>query len=88
MENYVPWDSHPVQDCYHICSDGTRVSVLFELPEDKVFAMNLIATLAHRYRLRVYCPVVMDTHFHLVAQGKAEDIAAFINQMKRLLTMY
>lgn len=88
MENYVPWDSRPVQDCYHICSDGTRVSVLFELPEDKVFAMNLIATLAHRYRLRVYCPVVMDTHFHLVAQGKAEDIAAFINQMKRLLTMY
>lgn len=88
MENYVPWESHPVQDCYHICSDGTRVSVLFDLPEDKVFAMNLIAALAHRYHLRVYCPVVMDTHFHLIARGEAEDIAAFIIQMKRLLTMY
>ena len=88
MENYVQWERHPVQDCYHICSDGTRVSVLFELPEDKVFAMNLIAALAHRYRIRVYCPVVMDTHFHLVAQGRAEDIGAFTIQMKRLLTMY
>ena len=88
MENYVQWERHPVRDCYHICSDGTRVSVLFELPEDKVFAMNLMAALAHRYHLRVYCPVVMDTHFHLVAQGRAEDIAAFVMQMKRLLTMY
>lgn len=88
MENYVQWERHPVQDCYHICSDGTRVSVLFELPEDKVFAMNLMAALAHRYNLRVYCPVVMDTHFHLVAQGRAEDIASFKIQMKRILTMY
>lgn len=88
MENYVQWERHPVQDCYHICSDGTRVSVLFELPEDKVYAMNLIAVLARRYHLRVYCPVVMDTHFHLVAQGRPEDIASFKVQMKRLLTMY
>ena len=88
MESYVQWERHPVQDCYHICSDGTRVSVLFELPKDKVFAMNLIAALAHKYHLRVYCPVVMDTHFHLVGQGRAEDIASFITQMKRLLTMY
>ena len=88
MESYVQWERHPVQDCYHICSDGTRLSVLFELPKDKVFAMNLIAVLTHRYRIRVYCPVVMDTHFHLITQGKAEDIASFTIQMKRLLTMY
>lgn len=88
MENYVQWERHPVQNCFHICSDGTRVSVLFELPEDKVYAMNLIAVLAHRYHIRVYCDVVMDTHFHLVAQGLAEDIEAFKVQLKRLLMMY
>ena len=88
MENYVQWEKHPVQNCFHICSDGTRVSVLFELPEDKVYAMNLIAILAYRYHIRVYCAVVMDTHFHLVAQGNAEDIEAFKIQMKRLLKMY
>ena len=88
MENHVPWERHPVQDCYHICSDGTRVSVLFELPKDKAFAMNLMAVLAHRYHLRVFCPVVMDTHFHLAAQGRAEDVESFKVQMKRLLTLY
>ena len=88
MESYVQWERHPVQDCYHICSDGTRVSVLFELPQDKVFAMNLMALLARRYQVRVYCQVVMDTHFHLVAQGRGEDIGSFEVQMKRQLTMY
>ena len=58
MENYVPWEKHPVEDCYHIYSDGTRVSVLFERDEDKVYGMNLIAVLAFKYHIRVYCDVV------------------------------
>jgi hypothetical protein len=88
MENYVPWERLPVQDCYHICSDGTRVSVLFETTEDKVFAMNLMATLAFQYHLRTYCPVVMDTHFHDVVQGKPEDVGRFEIQMRRHLARY
>ena len=88
MENYVQWERHPVKDCYHIYSDGTRMSVLFELPQDKVFARNLIATMAFQYHIRVYCDVVMDTHFHLVAHGKPEDVALFMSQMKRLLIRY
>ena len=88
MENYVQWERRPVKDCYHIYSDGTRVSVLFELPEDKVFARNLMAVLAFQYRIRIYCDVVMDTHFHLVAHGRPEDIARFVGQMKRLLIKY
>ena len=88
MENYVPWERHPVQDCYHIYSDGTRLSVLFELPQDKVFARNLIAVLAFQYHIRVYCDVIMDTHFHLVGHGKPEDVARFVAQLKRLLIRY
>ena len=88
MENYVQWERHPVKDCYHIYSDGTRVSQLFELPQDKVYARNLIAVLAFQYHIRVYCDVVMDTHFHLVAHGRPEDIARFVAQMKRLLIRY
>ena len=59
MEDYVQmekqWESHPVRDFYHIYSDGTRVSVLFETPKDKVFARNLIAVLAFQYHIQVYC---------------------------------
>ena len=88
MENYVPWEKHPVEDCYHIYSDGTRVSVLFERDEDKVYGMNLIAVLAFKYHIRVYCDVVMDTHFHLVGKGDPENIHRFVAEMKRLLTRY
>lgn len=88
MENQGLWERHPVEDCYHIYSDGTRVSVLFESPEDKVFARNLIAVLAFLYQIRIYCDVVMDTHFHLVAHGRPEDIKRFVAQLKRLLIRY
>ena len=88
MENYVQWESHPIEDCYHIYSDGTRTSVLFENPQDMVFARNLIAILAFKYQVRVYCDVIMDTHLHLVANGRREDIERFKNELKRLLTRY
>ncbi len=81
MENYVPYERHPVEDCYHIYSDGTRVSVLFERDEDKVYGRNLIAVLAFKYHIRVYCDVVMDTHFHLVGKGDPEDMYSGIRWM-------
>ena len=88
MENSVQWERHPVRDCFHVYSDGTRLSVLFETIQDKVYARNLIAVLAFLYHLRIYCDVVMDTHFHFVCHGKPEDIDRFVTQMKRLLIKY
>ena len=84
----MQWERHPVRDCFHVYSDGTRLSVLFETIQDKVYARNLIAVLAFQYHIRVYCDVVMDTHFHLVGHGKPEDIARFVAQLKRLLIRY
>lgn len=84
----MQWERKPVKDCYHIYSDGTRVSVLFETSEDKVFARNLIAVLAFKYHIRVYCDVVMDTHLHLVGHGKPENVVRFEAQLKRRLVMF
>lgn len=64
------------------------MSVLFERDEDKVYGQNLIAVLAFKYHIRVYCDVVMDTHFHLVGKGDPENIKKFIAEMKRLLARY
>lgn len=88
METFVQWERHPVRDCYHVYSDGTRLSVLFETVQDKVYARNLIAVLAFLYNIRIYCDVVMDTHFHLVGHGRPEDIGRFKAQLKRLLIKY
>ena len=88
MENSVQWERHLVRDCYHVYSDGTRLSVLFETVQDKVYARNLIAVLAFQYHILIYCDVVMDTHFHLVGHGRPEDIERFKAQLKRLLIKY
>jgi hypothetical protein len=50
VENYVPFERHPVEDCYHIYSDGTRVSVLFERDEDKVYGRNLRPSISFSMR--------------------------------------
>ena len=88
MDNSVQWERHPVRDCFHVYSDGTRLSVLFETIQDKVYVRNLIAVLAFLYHISIYCDVVMDTHFHLVCHGKPEDIERFMAEMKRLLIKY
>ena len=81
----MQWERHPMADCFHIYSDGTRVSVLFEKPEDFVFARNLIAILAFKYHIRVYCDVVMDTHFHLVGHAVIEeDVKLFLPYFDRM----
>lgn len=78
----------PVRDCYHIYSDGTRHSVLFETVEDKVYAMNLLAILAFHFGLKLLATVVMDTHFHVVARGPQEKVGKYISEIRRLISKY
>lgn len=82
------WERTKVKDCFHIYSDGTRLSVLFETDEDKVFCLNRIAIISEMYGIRVLCPIVMDTHFHIVVMGKSEQVHKLIIQLKRQLAMY
>ena len=83
-----PWERRPVTDSYHVYSDGTRQSVLFEDPADKVFCMNLIALTGHLYGITLLCPIVMDTHFHIVLQGTGENVHCMVIQMKRQISLY
>ena len=82
------WEVRLVKDCFHVYSDGTRLSVLFDTEEDKVYAMNLFPILAHHFGIRIYCIEVMDTHFHLVVCGPQEKVGKMIGEIKRLLGRY
>ena len=87
-ENYVRWEEKPVEDCFHVYSDGTRMAVLFDTDEDKVHAMNLFPVLARHFGIRIYCIIVMDTHFHLVVCGPQEQVGKMVGEIKRLLCRY
>ena len=87
-ENYVRWEEKPVEDCFHVYSDGTRMAVLFDTDEDKIHAMNLLPILARHFGIRIYCIIVMDTHFHLVVCGPQEQVGKMVGEIKRLLGRY
>ena len=87
-ENYVRWEEKPVEDCFHVYSDGTRMAVLFDTDEDKVHAMNLFPILTRHFGIRIYCIIVMDTHFHLVVCGPQEQVGKMVGEIKRLLCRY
>lgn len=80
--------SKPVEDCFHVYSDGTRVEVLFETEEDCIFGMNLIPVVAFNCSLSVLCLEIMKTHFHCILRGDAMNIQKFKGEAKRLIVKY
>ena len=82
------WIDRPVEDCFHVCSDGTVSSVLFETEEDKIFGMNQLAITAWKYGCSVLCPVVMDTHFHVIVRGRKEAVGKYRSEIARVLILY
>lgn len=80
--------SKPVNDCFHVYSDGTRLEVLFETEQDCIFGMNLIPVVAYNCNLTVLCLEIMKTHFHTVLRGDAMNIQKFKGECKRLIVKY
>lgn len=83
MDNFAP---KVIDDCYHIYSDGTRLSVLCDTEEDYVFIMNQIAITSLYCNVRILCQEVMRTHFHLIARGAPDKIQKYKREIKRLIT--
>lgn len=78
----------PVNDCFHVYSDGTRLDVLFETEEDCVFGMNLIPVVAYNCHLTVLCLEIMKTHFHCILRGDSLHVQKCKGELKRLLAKY
>lgn len=80
--------SKPVQNCFHVYSDGTRLEVLFETEEDCVFGMNLIPIVAYCCNQTVLSLELMKTHFHAILRGDPMQIQKFKGEIKRRLNKY
>ncbi len=72
----------------HVYSNGKTVKTIFETDEQHVFGMNLIAICAHACGVRVLCPEVMDTHFHVIIQGEPAACARYGKMMQRTLARW
>lgn len=72
----------------HVYSNGKTVKTIFETDEQHVFGMNLIAICAHACGVRVLCPEVMNTHFHVIVQGEPAACARYGKMLQRLLARW
>ena len=82
------WEDKAVDDCSHIYSDGTSVNSLFDTRQDKIAAMNMIATLAYSYNVKILVQQVMTTHIHLIVSGAAWDRERFARELRRRLIIW
>ena len=62
----------PIDDIWHVFSDGTRADIPFDTVENKVFGWNSVAICAEIAGVRVWVVTVNDTHFHTLVKGRAE----------------
>lgn len=82
MEPFAP---KPVDNCYHIYSDGTRLVVLCDTDDDFIYMMNQIAVASCFCTIRILALEVMRTHFHIVVRGVPDKIDKFRRELKRLI---
>ena len=86
--NGVVWADKAVEDCSHIYSDETSVNSLFDTRQDKIAAMNMIATLAYSYNVKILVQQVMTTHVHSIVSGTAWDRERFARELRRRLIVW
>lgn len=82
MELYA---TKPVDNCFHIYSDGTRLIVLCDTDTDFIYMMNQIAVAAYFCHLTILGMEVMRTHFHVIVRGNPDKVEKFRREVKRLI---
>jgi len=66
---YVKGKDYAVKNCWHFCTNGNEVDVLFMDSADFKYGMNLIYLMLSSYDVVVLAFVLMDTHVHFVLYG-------------------
>lgn len=84
-KNMEPFAPKPVDNCFHVYSDGTRLVVLCDSDNDFIYMMNQIAVASCFCNIRILALEVMRTHFHIVVRGAPDKLDKFRRELKRLI---
>lgn len=86
MENFI--NPKPVNDCFHIYSNGKKVVTLFPEREDRIFMMNMLAVTSYYCHVGILVMQVMETHFHLIASGTVDECYRFRGDILMKISKY
>jgi len=85
---YVKGSSILVKNVWHFSTDGNRCDAIFFETKDFEAAMNRIFVLSKRFKVIILAFVLMDNHIHFVLYGELNECYRFINEYKRLTSIY
>ena len=79
---------NPVNNCWHFCTDGKAVDVMFYDENDFIAGMNRIYTVIQKFRILILAFVLMDTHIHFVLHGDYDACNGFMHEYLRRTSQY
>lgn len=82
-QNQYYFKDVPVEDIFHIYSDGNTAGELFISRNDFKKVMNLIPRCAMPAGITIYAFTIVNSHIHLIAKGSLERCRKFCVMMAR-----
>ena len=85
---FVKGRINQVHNCWHFCTDGNAVDVLFYDERDFIDAMNRIYVTVQDYEVVILAFTLMDTHVHFILYGTQQECTGFIHEYLRRTSQY
>lgn len=77
-----------VRNCWHFCTDGGAVDVMFYDDSDFMDGMNRIFVTVQSYEVVILAFTLMDTHVHFILYGTLEECTRFMHEYLRRTSQY
>jgi len=80
---YSKGNSVPVKNCWHFCTDGNCIDMMFYDEDDFRQAINRIYILAVKYKIIILAFCLMDNHIHFLFWGDFDECNRFVHDFIR-----
>ena len=77
-----------VRNCWHFCTDGNALDVLFYDEKDFLNGMNRIYVTGQSVEVVILAFTLMDTHVHFIIYGTLEESTRFMHEYLRRTSQY
>lgn len=77
-----------VRNCWHFCTDGNALDVLFYDEKDFLNGMNRIYVTGQSFEVVILAFTLMDTHVHFIIYGTLEESTRFMHEYLRRTSQY
>lgn len=73
---------------YHLCGRGNDRRRIFQSDNDRVYFLELLEKSARRFEVAIFCFVLMENHFHLVAQTRRPNLVRWMHWLMVSYTVF